>query len=130
MHALSEEKSDDSKDSFYEELEQVFYSFPNFHMTILLGDFNAKVGRENIFKPTNGNEGLHQETNDNGARIVNFATSKTSKTFQEHKGFLKAKIDELETNSKIKNIRDWYRGISDVKKGCERRTNTVKGRKW
>ena len=25
-------------------------------MKILLGDFNAKVGRENIFKPTNGNE--------------------------------------------------------------------------
>jgi hypothetical protein len=29
----------------------------------------------------------------------------------------KTKIDELETNSKIKNIRDLYRGFSDVKKG-------------
>ena len=29
----------------------------------------------------------------------------------------KAKIDELETNRKIKNIRDLYKGISDVKKG-------------
>jgi len=28
----------------------------------------------------------------------------------------KAKIDELETNSEIKNVRDLYRGISDVKK--------------
>jgi len=28
-HATSEEKSDDLKDSFYEELEQVFYHFPN-----------------------------------------------------------------------------------------------------
>jgi hypothetical protein len=27
-------------------------------MKILLGDFNAKVGREDIFKPTIGNEGL------------------------------------------------------------------------
>jgi hypothetical protein len=25
-------------------------------MKIILGDFNAKVGRENIFKPTTGNE--------------------------------------------------------------------------
>jgi hypothetical protein len=45
-------------------------------MKILLGDFNAKVGRENFFKPTTGNESLHLDTNDNGVRIVNFATSK------------------------------------------------------
>jgi hypothetical protein len=43
---------------------------------IVLGDFNAKVGRENIFKPTIGNESLHQDSNDNGVRIVNIATSK------------------------------------------------------
>jgi hypothetical protein len=43
-------------------------------MKILLEDFNAKVGRENIFKPTNGNESLHQDSNGNGVRIVNFAT--------------------------------------------------------
>ena len=43
-------------------------------MTILLGDFNAEVRRENIFKPTDGNESLHQDSNDNGVRIVNFAT--------------------------------------------------------
>jgi hypothetical protein len=34
-------------------------------MKILLGDFNAKVGRENIFKPTIGNESPHQDSNDN-----------------------------------------------------------------
>ena len=50
MHAPSEEESDESKDSFYEELEQVFfYHFPKYHMKILLGDFNAKVERERIF---------------------------------------------------------------------------------
>ena len=76
VHVPSEEKSDDSKDSFYEELEQVFYQFPNYHMKILLGDFNAKVGRENICKPTIGNESLHQDSNNNGVRIVNFAKSK------------------------------------------------------
>jgi hypothetical protein len=52
VHAPSEDKSNDSKDGFYEELEQVFfYHFPECHMKILLGDFNAKVGRENIFRP-------------------------------------------------------------------------------
>jgi len=75
VHAPSEEKSDESKDSFYEELEQVFDHFPKYCMKILLGDFNAKVGRENIFKPTIGQESLHQDSNDNGVRLVNFTTS-------------------------------------------------------
>jgi hypothetical protein len=52
VHAPSEEKSNNSKANFYKELEQVFDHFPMYHMKILLGDFNAKVGRENIFKPT------------------------------------------------------------------------------
>jgi len=45
-------------------------------MKILLGDFNAEVGRESIFKLTVGNESLHQDSNDNVVGIVNFATSK------------------------------------------------------
>jgi len=57
VHASSEEKSYDSKDSFQKELEQVFDHFPKvpyenflkYHMKILLGDFNAKVERERIF---------------------------------------------------------------------------------
>ena len=76
VHAPSEEKSDDSKDSFYEELEQVFDHFPKYHMKIILGDFNAKMGSENTFKPTIRNDSLHQDSNDNGVRVVNFATSK------------------------------------------------------
>ena len=35
-----------------------------------------KWGERNIFKPTIGNESLHQDSNDNGVRIVHFATSK------------------------------------------------------
>jgi exonuclease III len=61
VHAPNEEKSDESKDSFYGELERVFHHFPKYHMKMLLGDFNAKVGRENIFKPTIGQESLHQD---------------------------------------------------------------------
>jgi len=43
-------------------------------MKIILRDFNAKVGREIIFEPTIRNEGLHQDSNDNGVRIVNVGT--------------------------------------------------------
>jgi hypothetical protein len=58
VHVPTEDKCDDTKDSFYEELEGVFDQFPKYHMKILLGDFIAKVGREDIFKPTTGNESL------------------------------------------------------------------------
>ena len=75
MNTPSEEKSDVSKDIFYEELEQVFYQFRKYHTKILF-DFKAKLGRENIFKLTIGNDSLHQDSNYNGVRIVNFATSK------------------------------------------------------
>ena len=54
----------------------MFDHFPKYHMKILLGYFNAKMGREYIFKLTIGNESLHQDSNDNGAGIINFATSK------------------------------------------------------
>jgi hypothetical protein len=64
------------KDSFYDELERVFDKFPKYHMKIMLGDFSAKVGWEDIVKPTNGNECLHEISNNNGVRIVNFATPK------------------------------------------------------
>jgi hypothetical protein len=43
-------------------------------MKIVLGDFNAKVGREDIFKPTIGNEWLHEISNED--RLTNFVTFK------------------------------------------------------
>jgi hypothetical protein len=45
-------------------------------MKIFLGDFNAKVGRGDIFKPVIGNGSLHEASNDTGVRVVNFETSK------------------------------------------------------
>ena len=54
VDAPSEEKSEELKDSFYEEVEGVFDHFPKYYMKILLGDFNAKLGREDIFKPIIG----------------------------------------------------------------------------
>jgi len=50
------------------------------------------VGRKNIFKPTIGNESLHQDSNDNGVRITNFATSKNlavKSTMFPHRNILK-----------------------------------------
>jgi hypothetical protein len=52
VYAPCEDKGDNVKDSFYEELGRVVDQFPRYVMKIILGDLNTKVGRENIFKPT------------------------------------------------------------------------------
>jgi hypothetical protein len=70
------DKGDDVKDRFHEELGQVFGQFPGYDIKILLGDFNAKAGRESILKSTIGNESLCEINNVNGHRVVNFTTYK------------------------------------------------------
>jgi hypothetical protein len=37
---------------------------PKYHIKILLGDFDAKLGREEILKQTIGNDSLHQVSNE------------------------------------------------------------------
>ena len=66
----TEEKNDNSEDSFREELKQVIDHFPKYYMKILLEDFNAKLGKVVIFKPAIGTESLHEGSNHNGVRIV------------------------------------------------------------
>jgi hypothetical protein len=56
-------------------LEHTFDQFPKYQMKILFPDFNAKVRRKDILKQTVGNESWHKTSNDNGIRLVYFATS-------------------------------------------------------
>jgi hypothetical protein len=81
------------------------------------------VGRENIFKPTIGNESLHQDSNDNGVRIVNFATTKNlvvKRTMFQHRNIRKytwTSPDEQNLNQ-IDHIlidRRWHSNIPDVR---------------
>ena len=65
----------------------------------------------------------------NNVPIRHEATRHFRNKKKEKKEYPKAKIEELETNSKIKNIRDLYRGISDFKKGYQPRTNIVQDEK-
>ena len=45
------------------------------------------------------------------------------------KAYLKVKIEKLETNSKVNNVRDLYRGINDFKKRYQPRSIIVKDEK-
>ena len=59
-----------------------------------------------------------QDPSQSTADILNKVRREISRRFRDKKkAYLRAKIEELETNSKIQNIRDLYRGINEFKKG-------------
>ena len=71
-----------------------------------------------------------QDPSRNNVDNLNNVRRDASRHFRnKKKAYLKAKIEELESNSKINNIRDLYRGINDFKKGYQPRTFTVKDEK-
>ena len=71
-----------------------------------------------------------QDPNQSNVYNLNHVRSKANRhSRNKKKEYLKAKIEELETNSKIKNIRDLYMGIIDFKKGYQPTTNAVKDEK-
>ena len=73
-----------------------------------------------------------QDTSQSNAHNLNNVRCEATVHFRNKKEvYLKAKVEELETYSKIKNIRDLYsyRGISDCKKSYQPRNNVVKNEK-
>ncbi len=72
-HAPTNESIDDVKDLFYEKLVKAYNDCPRHDVKIVLGDMNAKVGREEAYRPTIGKWSLHEETNENGLRLIDFA---------------------------------------------------------
>jgi len=81
------------KDVFYDELTETYESITGNVIKIVLGDFNAKFGREPQYFPCIGKESLHSHSNDNGQRMISFATSNgliVSSTTFPHKDIHKA----------------------------------------
>ena len=81
------------------------------------------MGRENIFKPTIGKESLDQDSNDNGVRLVNFATSKNlvvKSTMFPHRNIHKYKwtSPDGKTHNQIDQVlidRRWHSSVLDVR---------------
>lgn len=76
IHAPTEEKDDEEKEGFYEELDRAYNSCNDHDIKIVIGDANAKVGREEFYSQHIGKFSLHERCNNNGERLVNFAASK------------------------------------------------------
>lgn len=65
------------KDNFYEKLSKICEDLPKNDEVIILGDANAQIGKEPYLCEVTGNRKgiIHNETNDNGHRLIQLAAS-------------------------------------------------------
>ncbi|CAG4965960.1 unnamed protein product [Colias eurytheme] len=75
VHAPTEDTDIEDKERWYFDLENICINSPKGDVKIIIGDLNAKVGREKLYRPTIGAHSLHETSNDNGTRLVALATS-------------------------------------------------------
>jgi endonuclease/exonuclease/phosphatase family metal-dependent hydrolase len=68
--APSKDTEDEIVDEFYETLQVVCDEISKHDAIITLGDFNAKLGKEQLYKDITGRHSLHEVTNSNGLRLV------------------------------------------------------------
>jgi hypothetical protein len=69
-------------------------------MKTVLWDFNSKVGKESYLFPACGGHSLHNKTNDDGKKMVNFALGRyltVTGTCYQHKDFTRSPGSHLTT---------------------------------
>jgi hypothetical protein len=68
VRAATEEKEEEIKDEFYAQLSEINDRQPGHDIKIVLGDFSAKIGREDVYQSVAGKGSLHEFCNNNGWR--------------------------------------------------------------
>jgi hypothetical protein len=76
IHAPTNDSEEEAKDQFYEQLERAYAACPSHDVKVVIGDANAKVGREAVHQPTICKHSLHENTHENGLRLVDFAAGR------------------------------------------------------
>ena len=86
---------------------------------MVVGDFNAKVGREAIYQGIIGMYSLHSTSSDNGVRLINFAASSremviNSTCFQHRRIHKGTWVSETGTVNQIDHVLSDARHASNV----------------
>lgn len=73
IYAPTEDADEEDKDIFYDSLEELTTQLPKYDLRIVLGDANAKIGKESLWDKVAGKHSLHEVTNENGLRLLSFS---------------------------------------------------------
>ena len=119
-HAPIEDADDEEKELFYDQLQRTYNKIASNDVKMVMGDMNAKLGREMIFRPYLGKHSLHEDCNENGLKLVDFAMGKNltiSSTHFEHKNIHKAtwRSPDGNTTNQIDHVLIQRRHGSDIK---------------
>ena len=74
-YAPMEDTQVNAKDEFYNNLSRCFHNLPRHDVKIIVGDLNAKIGKDETWRGTIGMHSLHNVSNDNGERLVYWAAA-------------------------------------------------------
>jgi hypothetical protein len=72
-YAPTEDSPDTIKDAFYDQFSEECEEAHKYDILVLLGDFNAKIGRENFIATVTGKYTLHGVISENGKRLGELA---------------------------------------------------------
>jgi hypothetical protein len=73
VYAPTEEKDEEEKEKCYDDLEKIQEGISKDYLNMIIGDFNAKVGREECMREVVGQYTLHDISKDNGIMLGQFA---------------------------------------------------------
>ena len=69
----TEEADEEVKGVFYEEIQLVISRIPNNDLILIVGDYNAKIGKVVAYQNVSGKYSLHNITSSNGEKVCSLA---------------------------------------------------------
>ncbi|XP_055379626.1 uncharacterized protein LOC129610878 [Condylostylus longicornis] len=109
VYAPTEDDEEINKDVFYNKLEDVCGRVNKYDTLMIMGDLNAKIGKEDFLGNVAGRHTLHEETSPNGLRLCQLAESTNTyimSTYFNHKKIHKGtwKIPGTSNTNQIDHI--------------------------
>lgn len=74
VYAHTENTDDEIKDGLYEMIQEELEKIPSEDIIVMVGDFNAQIGKEDFIAQVAGKHTIHEKTNNNGQRLCRLAT--------------------------------------------------------